>query len=110
LVHELSITQSVVEAVCERAAGRPVRSVKVQVGALTAVVPEAMRFCFGLIVEGTVAQGARLDIERRPGAAHCRGCDADIVLADPILLCPCGSADVEVTAGRELQILSIEVG
>lgn len=109
-MHELSITQSVVDAVCERAAGRTVHSVKVQVGALTAVVPEAMRFCFELVVEGTVAQGARLDIEERPGAAHCRGCGADIVLADLILLCPCGSADVAVTGGRELQIISMEVG
>jgi len=109
-MHELSITQSVVDAVCERAAGRTVHSVKVQVGALTAVVPEAMRFCFELVVEGTVAQGARLDIERRAGAGHCRSCDADIVLDDLILLCPCGSADVYVTAGRELQIVSMEVG
>jgi hydrogenase nickel incorporation protein HypA/HybF len=109
-MHELSITQSVVDAVCERAGGRTVHSVKVQVGALTAVVPEAMLFCFDLVVEGTVAQGARLDIERRPGAARCRSCGADFVLADLILLCPCGSADVAVTAGRELQILSMEVG
>jgi hydrogenase nickel incorporation protein HypA/HybF len=109
-VHELSITQSVVDAVCERAAGRAVRSVKIQIGALTAVVPDAMRFCFDLVTEGTAAQGARLDIDQRPGAGHCRGCDADIVLADAVLLCPCGSADVEVTAGRELRILSMEVG
>ncbi|MEU7907702.1 hydrogenase maturation nickel metallochaperone HypA [Actinoplanes sp. NPDC049118] len=109
-MHELSITQSVVDAVCERAAGRAVHSVKVEVGALTAVVPEAMRFCFDLAVEGTVAQGARLDVVARPGVAHCGDCDADIVLDDLILLCPCGSANVHVTAGRELRILSMEVG
>jgi len=109
-MHELSITQSLVDAVCLRAAGRPVHSVKIQIGALTAVVPEAMRFCFDLVVEGTEAQGARLDIEQRPGTAHCRSCGTDTVLADPILLCPCGSADVNITAGRELQILSMEVG
>jgi hydrogenase nickel incorporation protein HypA/HybF len=109
-VHELSITQSVVDAVCERAAGRPVRRITVQVGALTAVVPEAMRFCFELVVEGTPAEGARLDIERCPATVHCRDCGADAVLTDLILLCPCGSADVQVTAGRELRILSMEVG
>jgi hydrogenase nickel incorporation protein HypA/HybF len=109
-MHELSITQSVVDAVCARAAGRPVHSVRLQIGSLTAVVPEAVRFCFDLVVEGTVAQGARLDIEQRPGAGHCRSCDADLVITDSILLCPCGSADVAVTAGRELQILSMEVG
>ena len=109
-MHELSITQSVVDAVCRRAAGRTVHSVRVHIGALTAVVPEAMRFCFDLVTEGTVAAGARLDIDQRPGAGHCRGCGADLVLTDPVLLCPCGSADVEVTAGRELQIVSMEVG
>ncbi|MDT4986417.1 MAG: hydrogenase nickel incorporation protein HypA/HybF [Micromonosporaceae bacterium] len=109
-MHELGITQSVVDAVCERAAGRPVRSVRVQVGALTAVIPEAMRFCFELVAEGTVADGARLDIERRPAAASCQACGVDFAVTDLILLCPCGSADVRVTAGRELQIVSMEVG
>jgi hydrogenase nickel incorporation protein HypA/HybF len=109
-VHELSITQSVVEAVCERAGDRRVHCVRVQIGALTAVMPDAMRFCFDVVTHGTVADGARLEIEEQPGAAHCCGCDTDLVLTDPILLCPCGSADVQVTAGRELRILSMEVG
>lgn len=109
-MHELAITQSVVDAACERAAGRPVRRILVRVGALTAVVPEAMLFCFDLVTEGTVAEGARLDIEQPPGGARCRTCGTDFALADAILLCPCGSADVAVTAGRELQILSMEVG
>jgi hydrogenase nickel incorporation protein HypA/HybF len=109
-MHELSITQSVVDAVCERAAGRPVRKVTVQVGTLTAVVPEAMRFCFDVVTEGTVLAGAALEIERRAAVVHCRDCGADFEPPDLILLCSCGSADVAVTAGRELQILSMEVG
>jgi hydrogenase nickel incorporation protein HypA/HybF len=109
-MHELSITQSVVDAVCERAAGRTVRKVTVQVGALTAVVPEAMRFCFDVVAEGTVVAGAALEIERRAAVVRCRDCGADFEPPDLILLCPCGSADVTVTAGRELQILSMEVG
>jgi hydrogenase nickel incorporation protein HypA/HybF len=110
MMHELSITQSVVDAVGARAAGRPVHSVRVQVGMLTAVVPHAMQFCFELVTEGTELQGARLDIDELPGRATCRECGVDFALTDLILLCPCGSADVEVTAGRELQILSMEVG
>jgi hydrogenase nickel incorporation protein HypA/HybF len=109
-MHELSITQSVVDAVCERAAGRTVHQVTVQVGALTAIVPEAMRFCFELATEGTVLAGASLRIERCPAVVHCRDCGADFTPPDLILLCPCGSADVAVTAGRELQIMSMEVG
>jgi len=108
-MHELAIAESIVDAVCERAAGRRVVRVTVQIGALTAVLPEAMHFCFDLAAGGTVADGARLDIERRAGMALCRACGADVALADPVLLCPCGSADLAVTAGRELQIVSMEV-
>ena len=109
-MHELSIAESIVDAVCEKAAGRTVHRVTVRIGALTAVVPDAMRFCFDLACEGTVADGARLEIEHRAGAARCRSCGAEVELADLILLCPCGSADLAVTAGRELQIVSMEVG
>jgi hydrogenase nickel incorporation protein HypA/HybF len=109
-MHELSLATSIVDAVCAKAGGRPVRRVTVRIGALMAVVPAAMEFCFELAVEGTVADGAALAIEHRPGTAHCRSCGADVRLRDPILLCPCGSADLEVTGGRELQIVSMEVG
>ena len=108
-MHEMALTQSVVEAVCEHAAGRRVSSVKLEVGALCAVVPDAMTFCFDLATEGTIAAGARLDIDMRPGRASCRSCGAEFELPDLILLCPCGSADVEVTDGRDLRILSMEV-
>jgi len=108
-MHEMAITQSVVDAVCEHAAGRRVHSVRVQVGALCGVVPDAMEFCFGLASEGTVADGASLNLDIQPASAHCRTCNDEFAMSDLILLCPCGSADVEVLAGRDLKILSMEV-
>ncbi len=105
----MAITQSVVDAVCEHAAGRRVHSVKVEVGALCAIVPDSMRFCFDLATAGTTADGARLDLDVTPGAAHCHTCGRRFTLSDLILLCPCGSADVDVVAGRDLRILSMEV-
>jgi hydrogenase nickel incorporation protein HypA/HybF len=105
----MALTQSVVDAVCEHAAGRRVHSVKLEVGALCAVVPDAMTFCFDLVAEGTVADGATLEVDLLPGEARCRRCGVSFELNDPILLCPCGSADVEVLAGRDLRILSMEV-
>ncbi|MCA1220384.1 hydrogenase maturation nickel metallochaperone HypA/HybF [Streptomyces sp. 8L] len=109
-MHELAITQSVVDAVCEKAGGRRVQAVTVRVGALTAVVPDSMRFCFDLVTAGTVAEGARLEIDQPGGAGHCRACDTDIPLDGLVLLCPCGSADVRIVSGRELQIVSMKVG
>lgn len=108
-MHEMAITQSVVDAVCEHAAGRRVRNVRVEVGALCAIVPDAMQFCFGVAAEGTVVEGALLDLTVQPGSARCRTCGEQFELPDLILLCPCGSADVEVLAGRDMRILSMEV-
>ena len=108
-MHELSIARSVVSTVCERAGDRRVHSVSLVIGALCAVVPESLRFCFDVVTADTVAEGARLDIETPPGVGHCRDCGADVALPDPILLCACGSTDVEVRSGRELQIVSMEV-
>ncbi|MEW2546408.1 hydrogenase maturation nickel metallochaperone HypA [Streptomyces sp. NPDC047002] len=109
-MHELAITQGVVDAVCERAQGRRVETVTVRVGVLTAVVPDAMRFCFDLVTAGTAAEGARLEIDQPAGAGRCRACAAAFPLDGPVLLCPCGSADVQVVSGRELQIVSMKVG
>jgi hydrogenase nickel incorporation protein HypA/HybF len=105
----MAITQSVVDAVCEHAAGRRVHSVRLEVGALCAVVPDSMQFCFELATQGTVADGARLDVDLTPGTARCRTCQREFELPDLVLLCRCGSADVEVMAGRDLRILSMEV-
>lgn len=108
-VHELSITESVVDAVVERTGEQRVVEVRLVVGRLCGVVPDALRFCFDLVTDGTPLQGARLDIEERQGSAACRTCGVHFPLADLILLCPCGSADVEVRSGRELSISSVEV-
>lgn len=109
-MHELSIAESVVDAVLERTGNRHVSTVRLQVGRLSGVVPDALTFCFELATAGTALEGADLQIESPTGRAHCRDCHQDFALDDLILLCECGSADVEVTAGRELQVMSVEVG
>jgi hydrogenase nickel incorporation protein HypA/HybF len=106
-VHELAITQSVVDAVTERTGTARVATVRVRVGRLAGVVPDAMRFCFELVTSGTALDGAVLEIDQPEGRGRCRTCGAGFVLADLILLCACGSADVEVVAGRELAVASV---
>jgi hydrogenase nickel incorporation protein HypA/HybF len=108
-VHELSITQSVVDAVTDHAGDSRVLAVRLSVGRLSGVVPDAMRFCFELLTDGTPLEGARLDIDEPAGLAHCATCDTDFALTDLVLLCPCGSANVDVVAGRELRIMALEV-
>jgi hydrogenase nickel incorporation protein HypA/HybF len=108
-VHELAISQSVVDAVLARTGDARVTVVRLDVGRLSGVVPDALRFCFDLVADGTPLAGAELRIAEPPGRARCATCGADFGLDQPILLCPCGSADVQVTAGRDLLVRSVEV-
>ena len=108
-MHELAITQSVVDMVRDRTADRRVSTVRLQVGRLSGVVPDAMQFCYELVTAGTPLAGSTLEIDQTPGRAHCRTCGNDVELTDLILLCPCGSADVELTAGKELQVISVQL-
>ena len=108
-MHELSIAESVVEAITARTEQRRVRAVRLEVGQLCGVSADALRFCFELAVADTPIDGAALEIEERVGRARCVTCDEEFVLSDPILLCACGSSDVRVLAGEELRILSVEV-
>ena len=108
-MHEMAITQSVVQAVAERCDGRTVDQVTIVIGRLSGVVPDSVRFCFDLCTMGTALEGARLDIIDVPGRARCRQCDELVELPDFIALCPCGSADLEIVAGEELSIHNVEV-
>ncbi|CAH0215921.1 hydrogenase nickel incorporation protein HypA [Arthrobacter sp. Bi83] len=108
-MHELSITQSLVDTVLDRTGERTVTGVNLRIGPLSGVLPDAMRFCFDIVSAGTPLAGARLQIDEPQGLARCRTCAQKFELADLILLCPCGSADVEVLSGRELMVLSVEV-
>jgi hydrogenase nickel incorporation protein HypA/HybF len=108
-MHELAITQSIVDVVSERVGDSRVSTVHLKVGQLSGVVPRAVQFCFELVTDGTPLQGAELLIEELPGVGYCHDCAMDISLPDLILLCPCGSANVRVVSGRELTVESIEV-
>jgi hydrogenase nickel incorporation protein HypA/HybF len=108
-LHELAITQSIVDAVRERLGDASIRTVTVEIGALSGVVADSVRFCFELCTDGTPLAEATLEVLEVPGRGHCRDCGADIVLSDLIPLCWCGSADVEVTGGQELRIKQVEV-
>lgn len=108
-MHELSITQSVVDVVTKRTGDNRVAKVRLRIGKLSGIVPDSVRFCFEIIAANTPLAGAILEIDEPLGRGHCRTCREDFELGDLILLCPCGSADVQLTAGTELAVQSVEV-
>ncbi len=108
-MHELAIAEDVVRSVLERTQDRHVSVVRLRVGRLAAVVPDALQFCFEIACSGTRLEGARLEIDEESARAHCRTCGEDFTLDVAILLCGCGSADVRVDSGRALSVTSLEV-
>jgi len=108
-MHELGLALEVVDAVTSRAGGARVKRVVVEIGALAAVLPDALRFSFDLATEGTRAEGAILDIIERPGRARCRACRAELELTRPFGTCACGGSDLDWISGEELRIFEMEV-
>jgi hydrogenase nickel incorporation protein HypA/HybF len=70
-MHELSIALSLIDAVCDElprlGPNVAVRSIRVRVGPLSGVVPDALAFAFEVAAAESPLAGARLDIERTDG-------------------------------------------
>ena len=112
-MHELAIAESVLEIV-ERTArasgGERVAAVWLEIGALSHVQAEALRFCFDAVTRGSLAERARLEIATIPGTAWCMPCGEAVPLAGLGEACPhCGSYQLAVSQGAEMRVKEIEI-
>lgn len=112
-MHEMSIAESLVELIEEerRAQGfSRVKQIRVKLGALGHVEPSALLFCFDAVSCGTVAEGARLELESVAGEGWCPRCRVSVAIEERYELCPrCGQSYVQMTAGDELRLTELEV-
>jgi hydrogenase nickel incorporation protein HypA/HybF len=112
-MHEMALTESIVEIACDEAtkqSARRVTRVRLDVGMLSHAEPEALTFCFAAVAAGTKAEGAALEIERTPGAGWCLDCGKTVALSERFGACPeCGRYRVQMTAGDELRIRELEI-
>jgi hydrogenase nickel incorporation protein HypA/HybF len=108
-MHELSIANGIVEICVARAGDARVTRVRLEIGQLSPVMPDAVRFCFDVCARNTVVEGAALEIVETPGRALCIDCDNEVALAQLVGRCGCGSANLRVIAGEELKIREMEI-
>jgi hydrogenase nickel incorporation protein HypA/HybF len=109
-MHELSLATGIVETVVKHAEDRRVTSVEMRIGTLRQVVPESLEFYFGICSRDTVSQGATLEQEIIEARVRCRSCGQEWELYEPDFRCrSCADTEVEVIAGTEFEVDSIEV-
>jgi len=87
-----------------------IHRLRLRIGALSGVVPEALQFAFDAMKENTPAAEAALDVEYVPVRFFCKTCSLEFGGADVAELCPkCGSPNADVRQGRELDVVSLDV-
>jgi hydrogenase nickel incorporation protein HypA/HybF len=112
-MHEMALCESVLRILEDEAVRQrfeEVKTVWLEIGQLSHVEPEAMRFCFAAVTKGTLADGANLEILRPAGDAWCMDCSRAVTIASRTDACPeCNGYRLQVTGGEDMKIKELEV-
>lgn len=110
-MHELSVVKAMIKKVEEyqkQESETAVRRFTVEVGSLTCVDPQRLQFCFELAKSDTELREAELVIRNIEAEARCNKCHSVFsvkILGEP---CACGSYDLALSSGKELDLVEIE--
>ena len=112
-MHELSVTQGILDIALEKArearASR-ITTINLVIGELSSIVDDCVQFYFDFLSKESIASDAKLSFTRIPMQVRCRGCRFSFSPDKSAWSCPqCGKWDAEITAGQEFYIDSIEV-
>jgi hydrogenase nickel incorporation protein HypA/HybF len=112
-MHEMSLAEGIVELIEDAATAQGFSSVKtvvLEIGRLSAVEPDALAFCFDAATRGSIAEGAKLEIEGVPGRGVCLQCGAEVGMENLVDPCSaCGAYGLRVTGGTEMRVKELEV-
>jgi hydrogenase nickel incorporation protein HypA/HybF len=112
-MHEMSICESIISVIEQQAVAQNfsrVKRVRLEIGPLAGVELEALRFSFGVVCKGGLAEGAALEVIEMPIDAWCMICAEKTEVKQRYDACPtCGSHQVQITGGDELRIKDMEV-
>jgi hydrogenase nickel incorporation protein HypA/HybF len=116
VMHEASIALSIldiVETKCREEGCRSVDSIRVRIGKAAGVLPDSLIFAFNAAKDNTVARNSQLIVEAVPVGGTCNDCKKEFTAADDaqfVFSCPlCGSKSFEITTGREMEIVDMEI-
>jgi len=112
-MHEMSLAEGMIQLIEEQSQAQDfseVVLVHLEIGKLSNVEVEAMRFCFEAVCKDTIAEGAQLKITQSEGIGWCMDCAKQIVYQALYQPCPhCDGHKIQVTGGNEMLIKELEV-
>jgi hydrogenase nickel incorporation protein HypA/HybF len=113
LMHEMAISESIVQIIEEQAQAQNFSSVKtvwLEIGRFAGIEIEALRFTFDVVSRNSVAEGSSLEIIEIPGTAWCMECGKNVDIQQRFDPCPeCGSFQIQVSGGDGMRIKELEV-
>lgn len=112
-MHELSLLESVLETLEQQAKEQQftqVKKVVLEIGALSCVESDALRFAFDVVMKNTLAEQATLDILIEKGHGYCPYCQASVLLESLHQPCSqCGQFGIKITTGQQMKIKELMV-
>lgn len=112
-MHELSITESILEITlnhARQAEAQQVSSIYLVIGQFSSVIDDSIQFYWDIISEGTLACGASLHFRRLPAILACRQCGEEYPPPPQELACPaCGSQQIKIVQGEEFYLEAIDI-
>lgn len=112
-MHEMSLAESIRQIIEEAAIEQQfnrVKTVWLELGELSCAEPEAMRFCFDVVMQGSIAHQAKLEIVRTPGNGWCANCKHTVSISTLHEPCPaCGQYGLNITGGDAMRVRELEV-
>ncbi|WP_204103263.1 MULTISPECIES: hydrogenase maturation nickel metallochaperone HypA [Spirulina sp. CCY15215] len=113
-MHEVSLMEQTLEiaiAYAQEQNATRIHHLKMQIGEISGVVPDALNFAFDVVTRGTIAEGATLKIEMVSILCHCPDCDRNFHPVDTYIYeCPdCQHLSAKIVSGREIELSSLEV-
>lgn len=110
-MHELGVVFEVIKTVqnfAQRNGVTKIDTLVLQIGELSAMIPEYIEACYPAAVDGTIMEKTKLKIEILPGNGICRGCNRVFNLKGNDGKCPdCGSGEWDLISGKEFMIKEI---
>ena len=112
-MHEMSIAQSLFDILREEMVknnAKTLRSVKLRIGELSAIVPDSLSFCFQVMTQGTDMEGAELIMDIIPLEGMCNSCGKSFEIKGYAFKCPhCEGTEIETVSGQDLSIVEMVV-